>query len=53
LAKRIVFITVGAILMGTALEIFLVPNDIIDGGITGISIVLSKITSVKLGLFMN
>lgn len=51
-AKRIVFITIGAILMGTALEIFLVPNDIIDGGITGISIVLSKVTSVKLGLFI-
>jgi len=49
---KFIFITVGAILMGVALEIFLVPNDIIDGGITGISIVLSKITPVALGVFI-
>ncbi|MNI31106.1 hypothetical protein D3C73_849790 [compost metagenome] len=39
-------------MMAVALEIFLVPNEIIDGGITGISIVLSKVTSVPLGLFI-
>ncbi|WII35914.1 YitT family protein [Paenibacillus thiaminolyticus] len=50
--KRVVFITIGAVLMGVALEIFLVPNDIIDGGIAGISIILSKTTSLKLGLFL-
>lgn len=49
---KFIFITVGAILMGVALEIFLVPNQIIDGGITGISIVLSKITPVSLGLYI-
>ncbi|MGG4395198.1 YitT family protein [Paenibacillus thiaminolyticus] len=52
LIKRVVFITIGAILMGVALEMFLVPNDIIDGGIAGISIILSKTTSLKLGLFL-
>ncbi|WCF06573.1 YitT family protein [Paenibacillus thiaminolyticus] len=52
LIKRVVFITIGAVLMGVALEIFLVPNDIIDGGIAGISIILSKTTSLKLGLFL-
>lgn len=31
LIKRVVFITIGAVLMGVALEMFLVPNDIIDG----------------------
>ncbi|ACX66081.1 Uncharacterized membrane-anchored protein YitT, contains DUF161 and DUF2179 domains [Paenibacillus sp. cl141a] len=50
--KRFIFITVGAILMAVALEIFLVPNEIIDGGITGISIVLSSITPIKLGVFL-
>jgi uncharacterized membrane-anchored protein YitT (DUF2179 family) len=34
------------------LEIFLVPNNIVDGGITGISIILSKKTGVSLGLFL-
>lgn len=49
---KILFITIGAVLMGVALEIFLVPNDVIDGGITGISIVVSKITSLPLGIFI-
>ncbi|RJG23105.1 YitT family protein [Paenibacillus thiaminolyticus] len=52
LIKRVVFITIGAVLMGVALEMFLVPNNIIDGGIAGISIILSKTTSLKLGLFL-
>ncbi|ASS68756.1 MULTISPECIES: YitT family protein [unclassified Paenibacillus] len=50
--KRVLFITVGAVLMGVGLEIFLVPNNIIDGGITGISIMLSYLTDVPLGLFL-
>lgn len=50
--RRIVFITIGASLMAVALEIFLVPNNIIDGGITGISIMLSAITKLPLGLFL-
>ena len=50
--KRFIFITLGAVLMAVALELFLVPNQVIDGGITGISIVLSAITPVPLGLFI-
>lgn len=50
--KKFIFITIGAIMMAVALEIFLVPNEIIDGGITGISIVLSEITNVPLGVFI-
>lgn len=50
--KRFIFITIGAVAMAVALEIFLVPNTIIDGGITGISMVLSKITPVALGAFL-
>lgn len=50
--KRFIFITIGAVAMAVALEIFLVPNTIIDGGITGISMVLSKVTPVALGAFL-
>ncbi|MEI7027957.1 YitT family protein [Paenibacillus sp. y28] len=50
--KRAIFLTLGAILMAVALEVFLVPNQVIDGGITGISIVLSHVTPVPLGLFI-
>jgi uncharacterized membrane-anchored protein YitT (DUF2179 family) len=49
---RMLLITLGAALMGVGLEIFLVPNKVIDGGITGISIMLSYITGWKLGTFL-
>lgn len=52
LLQRVLLITLGATLMGVGLEIFLVPNKVIDGGITGISIMLSYITGWKLGLFI-
>jgi uncharacterized membrane-anchored protein YitT (DUF2179 family) len=50
--KRAVLITIGAMIMAVGLEIFLVPNQVIDGGIVGVSIMLSHITGVKLGLFI-
>ncbi|GAB2701027.1 YitT family protein [Paenibacillus thermoaerophilus] len=46
------FIALGAALMGVSLEGFLVPNQVIDGGITGISIMLNELTSVSLGLLI-
>ncbi|MCK6255799.1 YitT family protein [Fictibacillus sp. KIGAM418] len=52
LLKRVIFITLGALLVATGLEIFLVPNQIIDGGIVGISIILSHLTKLNLGLFL-
>ncbi|WP_413466002.1 YitT family protein [Metabacillus litoralis] len=50
--KRILFIFIGAVLMAVGLEIFLVPNKVIDGGIVGISIILSHLLGWKLGLFI-
>ncbi|TDK58932.1 YitT family protein [Bacillus salipaludis] len=50
--QRILLITLGATLMGVGLEIFLVPNNVIDGGITGISIMLSYLTGWKIGIFL-
>jgi uncharacterized membrane-anchored protein YitT (DUF2179 family) len=50
--KRIFFVVLGAILMATGIEIFLVPNNVMDGGIVGISIILSHLTGIKLGLFI-
>ncbi|MBT2641292.1 YitT family protein [Bacillus sp. ISL-41] len=52
LAKRIFFIIFGAVLMGVGIEEFLVPNKILDGGIVGISIILSHLTGWRLGLFI-
>lgn len=50
--KRFIFITIGAILMAIALELFLVPNKLLDGGIVGISIMMSHFLKVPIGLFI-
>lgn len=49
---NILFCTFGAFLAAFALECFLVPNQIIDGGVVGISIMASYITKLNLGLFL-
>ena len=49
---NILVITIGAIVAAFALESFLVPNSIIDGGIIGISMILSHITNFNLGLLI-
>jgi hypothetical protein len=49
---RSFFVTVGALFVSLALEIFLVPNKIIDGGIVGVSIMMSFLTGLKLELFL-
>jgi uncharacterized membrane-anchored protein YitT (DUF2179 family) len=50
--KRALFIIIGAVIMAVGLEIFLVPNNVIDGGIVGISIILSHLSGWKLGVFI-
>lgn len=50
--NRAIFVIIGALMVATGLEIFLVPNQIIDGGIVGISIIFSHLTGIKLGIFI-
>lgn len=50
--QRIFFILLGSILMAVGLELFMVPNNVIDGGIVGVSIILSHVTKISLGLFI-
>ncbi|MEW9698655.1 YitT family protein [Paenibacillus sp. SI8] len=42
----------GSALFSVGLEIFLVPNNIIDGGVVGISIIISHLTHIPLGVFL-
>lgn len=49
---RYVFLFVGSFIAAIGLEIFLVPNNIIDGGIIGISIILSYLTVVPLSVYI-
>ncbi|TJY38922.1 YitT family protein [Cohnella pontilimi] len=52
ITMRIVFIIVGAVLVGFALETFLINNSIVDGGITGISIMSSYLSRIPIGVFL-
>lgn len=52
LVLNVLFITVGAVIAGVSLELFLVPNSIIDGGITGISLMVANVTGLPLGIFL-
>lgn len=45
-------LTVGSILAAYALETFLIPNTILDGGVTGISIIISKLTDIPLSVLI-
>lgn len=49
---KIILITFGAIITGFALASFLSPNDIIDGGVIGISMIISNVFSLNLGLLI-
>ncbi|MBP2636884.1 MAG: hypothetical protein H6Q72_2791 [Firmicutes bacterium] len=50
--QKYVLLFIGSIIAAVGLEIFLVPNNIIDGGIVGISIMASHLTGVPLSLFL-
>ena len=46
------FITMGAMIAAFALECFLIPNKIIDGGVIGISMMVSYLTKWNLGFII-
>lgn len=50
--KKAVFLIIGAFIVAVALEMFLLPNKIIDGGVIGISMMAAYITKGNLGLFI-
>jgi uncharacterized membrane-anchored protein YitT (DUF2179 family) len=46
------FITIGIIAAGLGLEGFLIPNAFIDGGVTGISLIVANVTGFSLPLLI-
>ncbi|MEN6462853.1 MAG: YitT family protein [Syntrophomonas sp.] len=50
--KKYLFLFLGAVLASIGIEEFLVPNKMIDGGITGISIITSYLTNFPLGIII-
>lgn len=45
-------LTLGSIIGAFALETILIPNTILDGGVTGISIIISKLTNIPLSILV-
>lgn len=51
--KEYGIITIGVLLLAICLQYFYAPNDIVAGGVSGLAVVVNKITGMSLGLFMN
>ena len=47
-----IMLTIGAVLAAYSLESFLIPNTILDGGVTGISIIISKLTMLRVSVLV-
>ncbi|HAR63863.1 MAG: hypothetical protein DKM50_11445 [Candidatus Margulisiibacteriota bacterium] len=50
--RKIFFLLLGSFFAALGIDLFLVPHNIIDGGVVGISILLSYVTKFPLGLFI-
>ena len=50
--KNIVLMGIGSVIAAAGLDVFLVPNNIIDGGVVGISIMASYLTGWSLSAFL-
>jgi len=50
--KKVILLTLGTVLVAIGLELFFIPNNIIDGGIIGISIISSYLSKLPLSLFI-
>ncbi|WP_404331734.1 YitT family protein [Mesobacillus maritimus] len=50
--KQLVMITIGAVIAAAGLEFFLVPNNILDGGVIGLSIIAAKMTGQTMSIFL-
>jgi uncharacterized membrane-anchored protein YitT (DUF2179 family) len=50
---RITTIVIGAIVFAIGLEGFLIPNNFLDGGVVGISIILGRFIDIPMGVFIG
>lgn len=50
--KRTLLVLIGSVIAAVGLQFFLLPNHMIDGGVTGLSIIVSTLAHLPLGLFI-
>lgn len=49
---RFIFIAIGALIFSVGLELMLLPNNMLDGGLVGISIIFSRLLSLPFGIIL-
>ncbi|MFZ1301889.1 MAG: YitT family protein [Candidatus Microsaccharimonas sp.] len=49
---RIPLIIIGSVLAAVGLQLFLLPNHLLDGGVTGISIISAYLSGIPFGVFL-
>ena len=47
-----IIITIGALIAAFAIDTLLIPNTILDGGVTGISMIISKLSGISLSILV-
>ncbi|MBQ7933929.1 MAG: YitT family protein, partial [Lachnospiraceae bacterium] len=50
--KKILLMTVGAVCYASAISLFLDPNSLAPGGVSGISIILHRVTGIETGTLL-
>lgn len=50
--KKYLTIFIGALIASVGLEIFLIPNEVIDGGVVGLSIMAQTLSGFSMGIFL-
>ncbi|ESU32023.1 membrane protein [Bacillus sp. 17376] len=50
--KKLMTITIGAIIAAFGLDMFLVPNAILDGGVIGLSIIAAELTDISMSIYL-
>jgi uncharacterized membrane-anchored protein YitT (DUF2179 family) len=50
--QQLIVITIGAIIAAFGLDMFLVPNAILDGGVIGLSIIAAELTGISMSIFL-
>jgi len=51
-AKRVLLVLLGSIVAAAGLQFFLLPNHLLDGGVTGISILSAYLSGIPFGIFL-
>lgn len=52
LIRRMIGLTAGAMIYSAGLNLFLIPNNIIDGGVTGISLLVQELTGIPFSILI-